>query len=57
MTYKHVKHTFKNEEGHFPKTFDINYTLWFKNGVLVEIRNEFHHCVEKNSEIWSFYNS
>ena len=57
MTYKHVKYTYKNEEGQHPKTFDVTYTLWYKNGVLVEIRNEFHYWVSKDSEIWEFYNS
>lgn len=57
MTYKHVKRIYKNEEGHYPRTFEVHYTLWYKDEVLVEIRNEHNHCVSKDSEVWEFYNS
>lgn len=33
----------------------VTYTLYFSNNSLVDVRNEYNHSVEKESECWSFF--
>jgi hypothetical protein len=35
----------------------VTYGLWFKDGVLTDVVNEFGFTVEKNSECWEFFNN
>lgn len=36
-------------------TMTCNYTLWFEEGKLVEIRNEFNFTCERNSDTWEHF--
>jgi hypothetical protein len=37
------------------KWFSVNYTVHFKNGIIDDIRNDYNHSVEKNSECWDYF--
>ncbi len=34
----------------------VQYTLYFKNNVLEDIRNEFYASVVRGSDCWNFFN-
>lgn len=59
MTSRNVvrKYFYRNEQD-IPKVMEVNYSLWYGgDGKLCDIRNEYYHSVDKNSEVWEFYNS
>lgn len=35
--------------------YRVNYTLFFNDNVLVDVRNEYHHSVEPKSECFDYF--
>lgn len=60
MTYQRDKRFypyFSPRDGRY-KNHVVVYTLWFNdNGTLIDVRNEYHFSVEKESEVWEYYSS
>jgi hypothetical protein len=46
--------THKNSTGAL-EILSVEYTLFFKNGQIVDIRNEFHYSVEQGSDCWNYF--
>lgn len=57
MTYKHEKRFypyFSPRDGRY-KVQTVTYTLWYDGDNLVDIRNEAHYSIERQSECWEFF--
>lgn len=37
--------------------YRVNYTLYFKDKTLIDIRNEYHCSVQPGSDCWDYFNS
>lgn len=57
MNYKRefMYHPYVNDNG-FNRTVKVEYTLWFQDNQLLEVRNEYGYCVEYESGCWEYFN-
>lgn len=55
--YKKETLYYPYKTGGSQKILKVEYTLWFENDKLVEVRNECNFCIEKNSECWSYFDN
>lgn len=43
---------------HYPgddKSFTVKYKIFFNNGVISDIKNEYGYSIEKNSDCWDYF--
>ena len=57
IMYKRETLYYPYKTGTQQKILKVEYTLWFEDDKLVEVRNEGNFCIDKKSECWSYFNN
>jgi hypothetical protein len=57
MEYKHaIKRNFVETADKKYEPVDLEYTLYYQDGKLIDVRNSFNSSVQQGSQIWDHFN-